>query len=61
MTETAFSTLKLQTDLLKLKKKYAKQFGKVLSDKSTLRYLQIAAKMDAIIESELTQVVPLAE
>jgi hypothetical protein len=52
---------RLQTDLLKLKKKYAKQFGKVLSDKSTLRYLQIEAKMDAIIESELTQVVPLAE
>jgi len=52
---------RLQNDLLKLKKKYAKKFGKVLSDKRTLRYLQIEAKMDAIIESELTQVVPLAE
>lgn len=52
---------RLQNDLLKLKKKYAKKFGKVLSAKRTLRYLQIEAKMDAIIESELTQVVPLAE
>ena len=52
---------RLQNDLLKLKKKYAKKFSKVLSAKRTLRYLQIEAKMDAIIESELTQVVPLAE
>jgi len=51
----------LQNDLLKLDKKYAKKFSKVLSDKRTLRYLQIEGKMDAIINSELTQVVPLAE
>ncbi|RLA26443.1 MAG: hypothetical protein DRR11_19800 [Gammaproteobacteria bacterium] len=51
----------LQENLLKLRKKYAKQFRKVLSDKRTLRYFQIEAKMDTIIDSELAQLVPLAE
>jgi hypothetical protein len=52
---------RIQEDLLKVRKKYAKKFGKVLSDQRTLRYLQIESKMDAIIDSELTQIVPLAE
>jgi hypothetical protein len=52
---------KHQEDLLKLQKKYVKKFRKILSDKRTLRYFQIEGKMDAIIDSELTQVVPLAE
>jgi len=52
---------KHQEDLLKLQKKYVKKFRKILSDKRTLRYFQIENKMDAIIDSELTQVVPLAE
>jgi len=51
----------LQDDLLKLRKKYVKKFRKVLSDKRTLRYLQIENKLDAIIDSELSQIVPLAE
>jgi len=53
--------LSLQQDLLKLKKNYVKKFRKVLSDKMTLRYFQIENKMDTIIDSELTQVVPLAQ
>jgi hypothetical protein len=51
----------LQEDLLKLRKKYANKFRKILSDKRTLRYFQIEAKMDTIIDSELAQLVPLAE
>ncbi len=51
----------LQEDLLKLNRKYAKKFRKILSYKHTLRYLQIETKMDAIIDSELTKIVPLAE
>lgn len=52
---------RLQEDALNVKKKYAKKFGKVLSDKRTLRYFQIENKMDAIVNSELTQIAPLAE
>jgi len=52
---------KLQEDLLKLRKKYAKQFRKVLSDKRTLRYFQIENMIDTIIDFELVQMVPLAE
>jgi len=52
---------KLQEDLLKLRKKYAKQFRQVVSDKRTLRYFQIEHMMDTIIDAELNQLVPLAE
>jgi hypothetical protein len=51
----------LQDDLLKLRKKYAKQFRTVLSDKRTLRYFQIENMIDTIIDFELVQMVPLAE
>ena len=51
----------LQEDLLKLQKKYVKKFRKALSDKRTLRFFQIENKLDAIIEAELAQIVPLAE
>jgi len=53
--------LSLQQDLLKLKKKYVGKFRKILPDKMTLRYFQIENKMDTIIDSELTRVVPLAQ
>ena len=51
----------LQEDILKLRKKHLKNFRKVLSEKTTLRYFQIENKLDAIIESDLAQVVPLAQ
>jgi hypothetical protein len=51
----------LQEDLLKLRKKFRKKFDKVLSNKTTLRYLQIENKLDAIIDYDLAQVVPLAQ
>ena len=52
---------KLQEDLLKLRKKYSKKFREFLSDKRTLRFFQIEGKLDAIIDFELDQIVPLAE
>jgi len=51
----------LQSDLLKLNKKFVKKFDKVLPQKTTLRYFQIENKLDAIIDYDLAKVVPLAQ
>jgi hypothetical protein len=53
--------LALQDELLKLRKKWVKNFRGVLSEKTTLRYFQIENKLDAIIDFDLAQIVPLAE
>lgn len=45
-------SLKVQSDLLKLKKKYLKKFTKVLAPKTVARFYQIENKLDAI--SDLT-------
>ena len=51
----------LEEDMLRLRKKYLPRFRKVLSEKQTLRYLQIESKLDTIIEYDLASVVPLAQ
>lgn len=51
----------LQGEMLSLRKKWLKNFRAVLSEKTTLRYFQIENKLDAIIDFDLAQVVPLAE
>jgi predicted secreted acid phosphatase len=51
----------LQDEMLKLRKKWLKNFRAVLSEKTTLRYFQIENKLDAIIDFDLAQMVPLAE
>ena len=53
--------LKNQRDFQKLRKQYAREFGKILPDKKVLRFMQIDSKIDTIIDFELVQVVPLAE
>ena len=53
--------LKLDSDSLKLRKKYVKDFRKVLPEKKVLRYLQIEDKIDTIIDYDLAQIVPLAQ
>jgi hypothetical protein len=53
--------LALQDELLKLRKKWVKNFRGVLSEKTTLRYFQIENKLDVIIDFDLAQIVPLAE
>ena len=44
----------------KVRGKYVKQFRKILSEKKTLRYFQIENKLDAIINYDLSQSIPLA-
>jgi hypothetical protein len=51
----------LQGEQLALRKKWVKNFRAVLSEKTTLRYFQIENKLDAIIDFDLAQVVPLAQ
>jgi hypothetical protein len=51
----------LQDEQLKLRKKWVKNFRAVLSEKTTLRYFQIENKLDAIIDFDLAQMVPLAQ
>ena len=50
----------LRQDRLALDKKYITKFRRILSEKHTLRYFQIENKLDAVIEDELVQVIPLA-
>jgi len=53
--------LKLQDDILKLRKQYVKKFRKILPEKTTLRYFQVENKLDTIIDYDLSRVIPLAE
>lgn len=53
--------IKLDDDVLKLRKRYLSKFRKALGEKQTMRYLQIENKLDAIVDFELARVVPLAE
>lgn len=53
--------LKNAREFQKLRKQYAREFGKILPDKKVLRFMQIDSKIDTIIDFELVQVVPLAE
>jgi hypothetical protein len=46
---------------LKLKKRYAKSFRKILSDKKVTRFFQLDNKLDAVINFELAAEVPLVE
>ena len=52
--------MRLENDLLKLKKKYLKKFRKVLTARSTLRYFQIENKLDAVVNYSIAEVVPLS-
>ena len=51
--------LKLQEDFLSLKKRYVGKFGKILSQRKTLRYFQLEHRLDAMVEDELAQSIPL--
>jgi hypothetical protein len=45
---------------LDVKKKYVARFGKLLPTKKVARFFQIDGKLDAMINAELAQLVPLA-
>jgi len=53
--------LSLEQKYTTLKKRYLPKFRRVLSEKQTLTYFQLENKMDAIMDFELAEVVPLAE
>ena len=44
----------------KLAKKWRGKFTKTIGEKKTLRFYQIEAKLDQIIQGEILQAVPLA-
>ena len=53
--------LSYEQEMMKLTRKYIREFRKILDDKMVLRYMQIEGKIDTIIDYDLSQVVPLAE
>jgi hypothetical protein len=52
--------LVLQADMLALKKRYVSRFREILSQQQTLRYFQLEHRLDAMVEDELAQGIPLA-
>ena len=54
-------SLKVQSDLLNLKKKYLKKFRRVLAPKSLARFYQIENKLDAISNVRMAQGIPLVQ
>ena len=59
-SEIMDSYLKIEADSLKLKKRYLSKFKKVLPAQKVLRYYQIENKIDAIINYDLVNKIPLA-
>lgn len=59
-SELMNSYLKIETDAVKLKKSYLGKFKKVLPAQKVLRYYQIENKIEAIINYDLVDKIPLA-
>jgi hypothetical protein len=53
--------VKYDEDMLKLTRKYIREFRKVLPERQVMRYLQIERKLDAVIDFDLARVIPLAD
>jgi len=51
--------MKVQSDLLKVRKKYLKKFKKVLPPKTLARFYQIENKLDAVSNVTMAQGIPL--
>ena len=54
-------SIKYESQKLSLKKKYIKQFGKILPEIKVVRYFQLENKLDAIIDFDLAAQIPLME
>lgn len=54
------SHLKIEADTVKLKKSYLSKFQKVLPAQKVVRYYQIENKIEAIIDYDLVDKIPLA-
>ena len=48
-----------EEDMLKLQKKFIREFRKVLPERKVMRYMQIERKLDAVIDFDLARVIPL--
>jgi hypothetical protein len=59
-TELLKNYLKIEADTVKLKKSYLSKFQKVLPAQKVVRYYQIENKIEAIIDYELVDKIPLA-
>lgn len=55
------SVVEYEDDMLKLQRRYIKEFRKVLPERKVMRYLQIERKLDAVIDFDLARVIPLTE
>ena len=54
------SHLKIEADTVKLKKSYLRKFQKVLPAQKVVRYYQIENKIEAIVDYDLVDKIPLA-
>jgi hypothetical protein len=66
MSDEAATTLvddyfDVETDRLKVRKKYVREFGKVLPPKKLARFIQIENKLDTIVQVDLASEIPLVE
>lgn len=55
------AVVKYEEDMLKLTRKFIREFRKVLPERKVMRYLQIERKLDAVIDFDLARVIPLTE
>jgi hypothetical protein len=61
LNDRTFKFLEIQSGRVKLKKSYVKKFGKVLPAKKLMRYYQVENKIEAMINFDLVQQIPLAQ
>ena len=54
------SSFRLETDRLKLSKKYSKKLNKIMPGAKVVRFMQIERRLDAVIELKLRNSIPLA-
>ena len=54
------SSFRLETDRVKLSKKYSKKLKKVMPGAKVVRFMQIERRLDAVIELKLSSSIPLA-
>ena len=54
------SSFRLETDRVKLSKKYSKKLNKTMPGAKVVRFMQIERRLDAVIELKLRNSIPLA-
>lgn len=54
------ASFRLETDRVKLSKKYSKKLNKVMPGAKVVRFMQIERRLDAVIEMKLSNSIPLA-